>query len=209
MRVLIAGLAMAAMAGLSASAYAQASSNTAGGAASNETVAAQNDPKSNVVEMPAANWLFVQSADSFSSDGKTLTLKGVSPQTIMFSDRPERMTGDALTAKFVEFWDKGKDSFQKDPPNASISTVVDGKNDIIVVELLNPRLDGDTLTYDIKPLSGELPQSGQQISLFIDWWYGPGWRHRWGWGWGPGPWAGGACWRGPYGGLHCRPYWAY
>jgi hypothetical protein len=167
------------------------------------------EPPSNMVEMPAANWLFVQTGSSFTSDGKTLTIHGVAPQTLMFSDRPERMTGDVLTGKFVDYWTGGKDDFQKDPPNATVSTVIDGKTDLVVVELLNPHLDGDALTYEIRPLSGTLPASGKQISVFIDWWYGPGWHARWGWGHGPGPWAGGRCWRGPYGGLHCRPWWGY
>jgi hypothetical protein len=174
-----------------------------------EDAPSTSDPSSNVIPMPPANWLFVQVGNSFSSDGKTLTIKGVAPQTLMFSDRPERMTGDALTTKFVEFWNKGKDDFQKDPPNATVSTVIDDKTDLVVVELLNPKLVGDTLIYEIRSLSGELPTTGKQISVFIDWWYGPGWRRHWGWGGGPGPFAGGRCWRGPYGGLHCRPWWGY
>ncbi|MEJ8850995.1 hypothetical protein [Variovorax rhizosphaerae] len=188
-----------------------------------ETAPADATP-SNVVPMPAANWLFVQTGTSFTSDGKTLTIKGVAPQTLMFSDRPERMTGDVLTSKFAEFWNQGKDDFQKDPPNATISTSIDDKTDLTVVELLNPRFSGDTLTYDIKPLQGTLPAAGKQISLFIDWWYGPGWHggFRGGWRGGvyiggpavvpvpvPGPYAAGRCWRGPYGGLHCRPWWGY
>jgi hypothetical protein len=198
MKRFIIGLALAAM--------------TMVGGAHAQDSAPQPDPKSNMVPMPPANWLFVQVGDSFTSDGKTLTIKGIAPQTLMFSDRPERMTGDALTTKFVEFWSNGKDSFQKDPPNATISTVIDGKTDLVVAELLNPKLEGDTLTYEIKVLNGEMPASGEQLTLFIDWWYGPGWHHHhhgWGWGYGPAPYYGGGCWRGPYGGLHCRPYWAY
>jgi hypothetical protein len=45
-------------------------------------------PASNVEPMPAANWLFVQTGNGFQSDGKTLTLKGVGEQTLMFTDRP-------------------------------------------------------------------------------------------------------------------------
>jgi len=159
--------------------------------------------------MPAANWLFVQTGTAFSSDGKTLTLRGVGAQTLMFSDRPERMTGDAATAKFVDYWGKGRDDFEVDPPNATLSTVVNGKPTLAVVELRNPRLSGDALTYDIRTLSGKVPAAGQQASLFIDWWYGPaGYGPRpWGWGGGPRPWPGGRCWRGPYGHLHCRPWW--
>lgn len=158
------------------------------------------------VPMPPANWLFVQTADAIASDGKTLTLKGVAPQTLMFTDRPERMTGDAPTDRFVAYWTGGKSDFEKDPPNATVSMSVDGKLQLAVVELMNPKLEGDSLTYDIKMLEGDLPKSAGATSLFIDWWYGPGWR----WGprpWVPRPWWGGGCWRGPYGGLHCRPYW--
>lgn len=153
------------------------------------------------VEMPGANWLFVQTADSITTDGKTITLKGINPQTLMFSDRPERMTGDASTAKFIEFWKSGKSDFEKDPPNATISTIVNGKPELTVVELMDPVLSGDSLTYTIKVLGMEPPKAGENVSLFIDWWYGP----RWGWR----GWAGGACWRGPWGGLHCRPRWAW
>lgn len=172
-------------------------------------------PGEAVEPMPPANWLFVQVGTGFASDGKTLTIDGISPTTLMFSDRPERMTGDAPTARFVDFWTQGSDDFQKDPPNASLSFAVDGKPSVAVVELVNPRLDGGKLVYDIRPLEGTIPASGGDISLFIDWWYGPGWHH--GWGWRPVPvpvpvpepaYEGGRCWRGAYGHLHCRPWWA-
>jgi hypothetical protein len=71
--------------------------------------------------MPTVNWLFVQTADSVTYQGDTLTLQGISPQTVMFADRPERVTGDASTAKFVEFWTSEKSDFEKDPPNATLS----------------------------------------------------------------------------------------
>lgn len=137
--------------------------------------------------MPAANWLFVQAADSVSVDGSKIVLKGVAPQTVMFTDRPERMSGDTTTAGFVKMWSDGKDSFQKDPPNATLSVTADGTTKTFVVELTDPVLSGDTLTYTYKVLGKDAPVSGQAASLFIDWWYA-----------GPGH-----CWRGPYGGLHC------
>ncbi len=168
-------------------------------------------PASNVEPMPAANWLFVQTGNGFQSDGKTLTLKGVGEQTLMFTDRPERMTGDVSTAKFVSYWGSGKDDFEKDPPNATVSTVVNGKTDLAVVELRNPRLSGGNLTYDIRTLGGTLPDVGEHASVFIDWWYGPAMYgpRPWGWGGGPRAYPGGRCWRGPYGHLHCQPWWGY
>ncbi|MFG1345036.1 hypothetical protein V5F59_09105 [Xanthobacter autotrophicus DSM 431] len=151
---------------------------------------AQSNP-SNQEEMKPANWLFVQVADSVVVDDKTITLKGVAPQVLMFTDRPERMTGDATTASFIKLWTEGKDSFQKDPPNATLSVTVDGKPSVAAVELTDPVLTGDTLVFSYKLLGDEKPASGINASLFIDWWYGRGWR-------------GGGCWRGPWGHLHCR-----
>ena len=72
-----------------------------------------------------------------------------------------------------------------------------------VVELTNPVLKGNDLTYDIKVLGGEVPKSAEAPSLFIDWWYGPGWGPGYRWG-PPPPFAGGGCWRGFWGHLHCR-----
>ncbi len=31
------------------------------------------------------------------------------------------------------------------------------------------------LTYNYRVLGGDTPKSGTNASLFIDWWYGPGW----------------------------------
>jgi hypothetical protein len=59
---------------------------------------------------PAADWLPVQSSTSLTSDGKTITLTGVSPQTLIFADRPDRMAGTVPTKSIVDDWAKGKDS---------------------------------------------------------------------------------------------------
>jgi hypothetical protein len=37
-----------------------------------------------------ASWLFIQTAQSAQFDGKTLTLKNISPSVVMFTDRPAR-----------------------------------------------------------------------------------------------------------------------
>jgi hypothetical protein len=115
-----------------------------------------------------ADFLFVQTARELSHDGEHLVLKGVSPVTLFFTDRPERIAGNMSTKKFVPFWSTGKDSFLSDPPNADIS-VVDGDKLIqTVVVLSEPKLDGDTLTYAIKIIQGDLPASGADVSVFID-----------------------------------------
>jgi hypothetical protein len=118
-----------------------------------------------------ADFLFVQNANSMTFDkanGK-LTLKGISPVTIFFTDRPERIAGNMPTRMFVPFWSDGKNSFLKDAPNANLSilekdrTVAD-----IVVTLRNPVLIGEDLAYDVKILEGDMPAKGGPVSLFID-----------------------------------------
>lgn len=122
--------------------------------------------------MPAADWLLVQMATSVSYDGKVLTLKGVSPATVMFSDRPQRMTANAPTQAIVDDWGKGPNNFETDPPNANLSVLADGKEQSLIVELSNPKLDGDTLTYAARLLDGDLPKSDGAGTLVIDWWMG-------------------------------------
>ena len=119
-------------------------------------------------EPKMADFLFVQNAEGMSyADGK-LTLKGISPITVMFSDRPERIAGHMATKRFVPFWSDGTDSFLKDPPNATLSFVEDKALADVVVELRDPVLKGENLTYRVKVLEGKLPPEGGMASLFID-----------------------------------------
>jgi hypothetical protein len=117
-----------------------------------------------------ADFLFVQTAKgmSFDKSANKLALEGVSPVTLCFSDRPERVAGNMKTTAFVPFWSTGKDSFLKDPPNADVSILEGDKLRQVVVMLQAPELKGDNLTYTVKVLQGELPAKGADVSLFID-----------------------------------------
>jgi hypothetical protein len=60
--------------------------------------------------------MFVQTAQGIDSDAGTLTLRGVTPSTLYFSDRPQRVVGHMSTADFVDLWAIGENSFEADPP---------------------------------------------------------------------------------------------
>ncbi len=117
-----------------------------------------------------ADFLFVQTAKGVMFDKSTgkPTLEGISPITVMFSDRPERVAANMKTAAFVPFWSKGKDSFLSDPPNADISILEGNGLRQIVAVLQDPALQGDNLTYTVKVLQGEMPAKGADVSVFID-----------------------------------------
>ncbi len=112
--------------------------------------------------------LFVQNAKGVTLDSGKMTLKGISPATVFFSDRPERIAGHMGTEEMIPLWKEGKDSFLKDPPNAALSIFEDGKLTEVIVELRNPQLNGDDLTYDVRVIKGEMPTKGGLCSLFID-----------------------------------------
>ena len=116
------------------------------------------------------DWLFVQNADSVTLENGVLTLEGISPTTLYFSDRPERITAHGSTAEFISYWGSGggKDNFGKNPPNATLSIVTGNSADDIVVTLKNPKLDGDTLKYDVAVLDGASSVKGGPCSLFVD-----------------------------------------
>lgn len=114
------------------------------------------------------DYLFVQNSKTVSLKDGVLTMKGVTADTLYFSDRPERITGRITTKKFVDNWASGNDSFKEDPPNAVLSILGEGATVDIVVELKNPRLDGDNLVYDVSVLDGDNAVKGTQSALFID-----------------------------------------
>jgi hypothetical protein len=117
-----------------------------------------------------ADFLFVQTAKAVTFDKVkgTVTLQGVSPVTLFFSDRPEHIAGNMTTAAFVPFWSEGKDSFLSDPPSADIS-ILEGKSlRQAVVVLHDPVLDGDNLSYTVTLVDGDLPATGADVSVFID-----------------------------------------
>ena len=67
-------------------------------------------------------------------------------------------------------WDEGKDSFAKDPPNATISVLgSDGSIEDAVVKLKSPKLEGGNLTFDVAVLEGSRRKADGPASLFIDW----------------------------------------
>jgi len=114
--------------------------------------------------------MFVQVARGMTIDGDRLTLHGLAPATLYFSDRPQRVVGHLSARQFVDEWDKGENSFAADPPNAVLSFLdADGETpDDAIVVIKNPGLEGDKISYTVQVLEGKLPAKAESCSLFID-----------------------------------------
>lgn len=112
--------------------------------------------------------LFVQTARGVSYGDGRLTLHDVAPTTLFFTDRPQRLAGHVATPRFLADWDRGRDNFAADPPNATLSVFGGRAVSDSVVELSRPRLRGRDLVYDVRLLAGAPPRRGGAASLFID-----------------------------------------
>jgi hypothetical protein len=119
--------------------------------------------------------LFVQMAqkiDYKKSDSQSgvITLYDVPPQTMFFTDRPNRVVGNVPTSAFVSKWttDRGPNGFASNPPNAAVTVFQSDGAKTAIVELRNPRLDGNKLSYDVKVLQGIGSTQPAEGVLFID-----------------------------------------
>ncbi len=148
---------------------------------------------SNAGPVPSLGVINARSASL--ADGK-LTLSGTAGNVIVFADRPVRAAGHETTEMFISRWGDGKDSFKSDPPNATVSVLggdKEGVTDAVVV-LKDPKLEGDTLTFDVDVLEGDLKGLKGPAALFIDWFAAVG--PRGGVAVGGGGWGGHHGWYG-------------
>jgi hypothetical protein len=140
----------------------------AGAQAPTTTAPSASPPGKSSVKVDMVPSLFVMNARGASLQGKTLTLAGVSPTSIVFADRPVRAAGHLPTEALLEEWTTG--DFAKDAPNATVSVLSkDGSSaQDVVVELKSPHLDGVLLTFDVRVLEGDLAGADGPASVFVD-----------------------------------------
>ncbi len=124
-----------------------------------------------------AQLMYVQSAEDIRVDAaaSTFRLVKVNPQTVYFSDRPQRIAGHIKMADYLKTWKEGRDNFGADPPNATLSVYEPGRAEetLVVVTITKPVVSGADLLYTYKIIEGTMPANGGATSLFIDW-YGVG-----------------------------------
>ena len=162
MRILSTAFLIATASALCAQAFAQTATNPPQHVPLQKTIG-QSKPQ----VVPS---LFVLSSHGASLQGGKLVLTGVTPNSIVFADRPVRAAGHDLTSRIVDDWGKGTDNFAQDPPNATVSAFTKdgaGVKDAVVV-LKIPKLEGDRLTFDVDVLEGDLNGADGAASIFID-----------------------------------------
>jgi len=121
-----------------------------------------------------AQWLFVVNAkqgEMMKKDGHyVFTLKGVNPNTLAFTDRPQRQAHNIRTDTFFQHWDK---AFKSSSPNTGFvhAQVKTGKITPDAFEISSPkRIAENTWQFKVNVLHGDKVKMGkfQQVNLFID-----------------------------------------
>ena len=95
----------------------------------------------------------------------------MTPATLFFSDRPQRVVGHLSTEDFVGLWGDGENSFAEDPPNAVVAYLEpedDAPEDAVVVTARSRRPFDGSVSYAIEVLEGSVPSVTGPVSLFID-----------------------------------------
>jgi hypothetical protein len=114
--------------------------------------------------------MFVQTAQKIDYKDGVMTLYGVPAQTMFFTDRPNRVVGNIGTDAFTAKWttDTGPQGFAKVPPNAAVTVFEPGGAKTAIVELSNPQLNGNNLSYNVKVLQGIASAAPAAGVVFID-----------------------------------------
>ncbi|WP_147235330.1 hypothetical protein [Ruegeria sp. A3M17] len=100
--------------------------------------------------------LFVQHAEKATLADNTLTLEGADKNVIVFADRPHRAAATIPVADLVKTWGEGADSFASDPPNAAlVGETDDGKPVSLIVEIRNPVLSENSISYQYSVIEGD------------------------------------------------------
>jgi hypothetical protein len=85
-----------------------------------------------------AHRLLIQTARHASFAGSTLRLEGVGAESVMFSDRPQRIADTMPTARLITLWARKGGTFEKVPPNAGITFIANDRLGTATVELSKP-----------------------------------------------------------------------
>jgi hypothetical protein len=148
---------------------------------STEVLAQQKQQQQdNVTDSKVVDFLAIQhtQSGSISENNATsylLKLNNASNETIMFSDRPERIVESISTSDFVGNWNIGQDSFAADPPNAVLVSddIQTMDLDVSILELYDPIYNStnNSLIYTITTTNNtalELTEKLGQAVLVID-----------------------------------------
>jgi len=112
-------------------------------------------------------YLFIITGDTGTYKDGSLTLTGVPIVSFNYLGAT-RETGHFLVGSFIEVWNKNSSTYNADPQKGTLS-VLDEKGDSnAVIQVSKPSSTLNTLTFEAKVLEGNVPDSFNASTLFLE-----------------------------------------
>ncbi|SDW77998.1 hypothetical protein SAMN05444358_1011737 [Ruegeria halocynthiae] len=122
----------------------------------------------NADDAPEKSYLFVEVGEKAELTDGQLILLGVGDEVSVFSDRPYRDAGFITRAELFEIWGKGENNFEENPPNVALTGSVGGKSQVVILEISNPKVSDDQVTYDYTYVEGSDAMAFDNPVMVID-----------------------------------------
>lgn len=113
-------------------------------------------------------FLFIQKAKAATFDGKILQLHNTAKNTIYFANRPNQLAGHISNSDFLKSWNSTNKASLSGPNTAISYYDKNGKIDVVMVEISNPKVTNNSVSYNVKILKGKLPKISNEVTLFVD-----------------------------------------
>ncbi len=112
-------------------------------------------------------YLFIITGDTGTYKDGSLTLTGVPIVSFNYIGET-RETGHFLVGSFIEVWNKNSSVYKADPPKGTLSVLHEKGDSNAVIQVLNPSSTLNSLTFDAKILEGNVPDSFNASTLFLE-----------------------------------------
>ena len=129
-----------------------------------------------VIGSEEVSWLYVLRAESGSTQGDRIVFNNADDKLVYFSDRPERLAGTLPLPTLPTLWTRGKESFQKTPPNAALALYENGishegeheEPETVIITLTDVDVSDDEVSFKYAVIQGTIPNDFGECSIFID-----------------------------------------
>jgi len=110
-------------------------------------------------------YVFVINFDTGSYAGGKLTLNGNGQSNVIYFR--DAQSGHIGVVEFVKLWEGGINGFTSASPNATLSLIADEQENNGVLTITNPKVEGNSISFDAKLVSGEPPEEFKTGGLFL------------------------------------------
>ena len=116
-------------------------------------------------EKHKTTYLFVINFDTGSYAEGKLTLNGNGQSNVIYFR--DVQSGHIGVVQFAKLWERGINGFTSAAPNATLSLIAHEQENNSVITISHPKVDGNSISFNAKLVSGEPPVEFKTGGLFL------------------------------------------